>query len=350
LCAIASFLALTYGKYKTAAVLCGCAMASHYIVGMVPFVAFLIYSKEFRWICYIPVIVFLTIFLSYHTFLDRFVWELSDTSTTQLLGLRDDIMRMFEQGSYDRLGKTFWEGMSIVVISFGLAVISIMSFMKKAKRSYIFWIIIALPFGLILFGGYDRFVYVISFAPFFAVMAGMGVDHLSIKHLEKVILIGSIVMMLSMPLFFDIGNTLDENKTTARQMIDNLDNLEDGSIVIGMRLFEYSNGVKYGDSLGGNVAPLVEYYNRENNRNIIPAKISILYNLDYWKQREELERRGMVLPEAPTIRRLAGQSVEKWIQNIGQQISICNPDRDVYYYEIVDKETERCELIKVNLN
>jgi len=345
---IASFLALVYGRFKTAAVLCGCAMACHYITGMLPFIAFLIYSKEFRKMFYLPIIVFLSIFLSYHTFLDRFVWELEATSSGQLFDIFDKILKAFERGEIGDFPQTIWEGVSIVVISFGLAIIPILKFMSNAKKSYIFWIMLSLPIGFILFGGYSRYINIVPFAPFLAVMAGIGISQLTIKHLEKGILVGSMAMMASMPLFFDIGRTLDENDTTARQMIDSLDEVDEGSIIMGLRLFEWDDGHDYSDSLGGNVAVLAEYYVRETGREMIPLRLSFILSSRYEQQRDELLRRGMFLPELEDIRRKVGWDVDYWMDHISKQISLYNPDRDVYYYEVVDKETERCELVKVN--
>jgi|GEM_PF-7007251 len=348
---IASFLALTYGKYKTAAVLCGCAMACHYITGMLPFVAFFIYSKEFRKIFYLPVFVFAIIFLSYHTFLDRFVWEIKTTSSGQLFDIFDKILMAFERGEIHDLPQTVWEGASILVISFGVAIIPVLKFMSNAKRSYVYWIVLSLPIGFILFGGYSRYINIVPFAPFIAVMAGIGVSQLTIKHLEKGILVCSLVMMASMPLFFDIGRTLDEKVTTARQMIDALDEVDEGSIIMGLKLFEWDDGHEYSDSLGGNVAVLVEYYSRETDREMIPVRLSFLLDSEkYEDQRAELRYRGMILPEYEDVLRRAGWEADYWMHNLAKQVAAYNPDRDVYYYEIVDKETERCELVKVNSN
>jgi len=318
-------------------------------MGVFPFAVFLIYSKEFRKIFYLSLLVFGIIFFSYYYCLDRFVWELETTSSNQLFDIFNKVLKLFEKGSYDILGQTFWEGMSTIVISFGLAMAPIIMFMKNARRSYVFWIILSLPIGLILFGGYNRYIYIVPFAPFIAVMAGIGINHLTMKYLDKGVLVGSMLMMISMPLFFDIGNTVDERETTARQMIDDLNGIENGSVILGMRLFEGEDGKMYSDSLGGNVSVLVEYYNRDNDKAMIPVRISFLSNLKYVEQREELTRRGMVLPDRKDIVRKLGWTIEDWIKNIGQQIFLSNPDRDVYYYEVVDKETERCELVKVNL-
>lgn len=347
---ITSFLALVYGKTKTSAVLCGLAMACHYITGVIPFIAFLIYSKDFRRIFYLPIVVFLTVFLSYHVFLDRFVWEVANSSSNQLFGIFDTILKAFERGNINDFPQTIWEAISIFVISFGLSIIPILYFMKEAKKSYVFWILLALPIGFILFGGYSRYINIVPFAPFIAVMAGLGVSRISIKHLEKIVLVTSFIMMISLPLFFDIGRTLDENDTTARKMIDELYEVEDGSIIMGIRLFDGDDGKKYSDSLGGNVAVIVEYYNKENNMNLIPIRVNFVLSSEYKSQRSELQKRGVILPERDDVKRLPGSEEGDWLIHISEQVSLYNPSKNVYYYEIIDKETEKCVLVKANSN
>jgi len=149
---------------------------------------------------------------------------------------------------------------------------------------------------------------------------------------------------LSMPFVMNI-NKIDDNPTTARSMIEEIDKMKDGSVLLCVRVFKQGDGINC-DTIGDNVAPLVEYYNKEKGGQIWPVKLSFIYSDTHAKEREMLEDNGISFPNlADTdLRELTKSELLLFVMN---EFAIANSDRDVYYYEYLDFEKEEMHLRRV---
>jgi len=356
-CLLAMFIAfmcffLIYDKPKWAVLFCGLALSTHYITGFVPYVAFIVADKGFRRYWYAPIVVFLTINISYAFLIPKFYWEPTTSMGSQYLLVFYQVIVALGAGSdWTQVFSGVWQTIRVVIISFGIALIPVLLSVRDLKKYSAYVFMVSFPLAFMLVGNWSfRFVQLVPFVPVVAIMAGLGIDRIRSRHLRFAVLPASLAMMVSMPIFFDVGNTVDESPTTARQMYTALEEVDDGSIVIGLKLYESRIGI-ISDTTGGHVATIVEYYNRETGSEIVPFMMNYSLNRESeWVEdgvlREKLELEGVIVPEFAWI-------PEKHIYGEGYMyeymiggIAEANPDRDVYYYMIVDLETERCELVK----
>ena len=366
-----SFLFVTYKKYTLSNVAMGLAMCAHYVTCFLPFVAFLIWDKEFRKKWYWAVFVWMIITVPYYLLVSKFYWN-GDVSFINSIYSTISTMTYQMSRGFSGLGHIF-----VIVMTFGLSLIPILLFSRDIKKSGLFLIMLLFPSLYFFVGRADyMFVQFVPFVPYYAIMAGLGISYIKTKHLDKLILSGSLLMMLSLPLVFDMnivnGNisrtsnevykasdlmtsSLDVKSvnyfvTTARETINELDEAEDGSIIICVRLFN-NQGYLSSDSLGGHVSTIVEYYNRLNNKHFIPFNPDLMSKDISLSSIKKMTDHGIKIPVAASFERYDGESIwmseNRRMMNILSSISESNPDKHVYYYRIIDNEKESSELIQI---
>ncbi len=341
---VAGYCAIIYGRYKIGAIFIGLAMACHYMTGAFIFVALLVAYKPCRKYWYYSIIVFLMIAIVYYFMIPTFKWQPS--SGFVFVAIFQSIMNAVSR-SGSVLSYTIWETISTFVVGFGLSLIPIWLYLRNVNKSYWLIFLIFMPLTYIITQGSIAFVTLVPFVPFLAIAAGVGIEKLNSRYIKGAILIFSLCMLLSMPFTINIS-ALDNDETTARKMINELDKLNDGDIVLGARMYENKSGYKTSDTLGGNVIPLVEYYNKETGREIIPIFISYIYFPTDRMNETELEEKGVNFPSHLSVKWLGQEDhKELWTQKVMIVMQLVNLDRDVYWYEYTDFDKEELVLVKV---
>lgn len=341
-----SFFLMVYQKYSWSNVVMGLAMCTHYVSCFVPFIAFVIWNKEFRRRWYWTVIVWIAVSVLYYSFVDIFYWN---PSSPLYLSFYSTAIFMIYQTSR---GFDSMHGL-VIVSMFGLSLIPILLFAKDIKKSgpFLFLLLVPVVYFLTNMNDYTFGQFVPSI-PYYAVMAGLGASQIKTKYLDKVILISSLLMMMSLPLVFNM-NKIDASPTTARSAINELDKAEDGSIIVCVRLFSREDGVA-SDTIGGTVAATVEYYNRTENKHLIPFHIWLLdekESIAKSAMKEKMIKYGVNAPEGFSTVMENGESVwaseKRRFDKLLLSIADSNPNKSVYYYRIVDEKKEKSELTKV---
>lgn len=343
-----AYLMLIYKKYTLASVFCGLGIAAHYMTGIVPFLAFFLVSGGFRKRSYIALLIAIVFLVLYYSFVPIFSWELLGSTGSQYNDLYEQIIATIKGGNVDQPYIGIWMVAQMLVVGFGLSLIPMFLFAKDLRKSNLLLFLCFFPLIYVIVGGVlHRFTQLPPFAPFFAIMAGLGVSKIKMWHLEKIILLSSLVMLISCLFLFNV-RILDESPTTARQEIELFDEAEDGSLICCVRLFDIGRGMM-SDTLGGHVAPTVEYYNRTHDKHLIPVYIQTLYDKGYTEYIKKLYERGVVLPDSvPGLKSAAPEDMEWWYLEIMKIFVDLNPDFDVYYLHIVNIENQKCELVKVS--
>jgi len=338
-----SYALLVYNKPKLAAVTCGIAMGVHLTTSLIFFFAMVVSIKEFRRYVYIPIIVVVIISLLYGL-LPRFYWD---------IGTRNNIFETMRVlwgalgtgGDSSSVYYGIFPAVKLLCVGFGLSLIPIIFATRKIEASAHLLFLLLIPVIYMIVGNWIyRSVQLVPFIPFAGVLAGIGVGYIRTSYLSRVVFASMIAMMISMPFFFDIGRTLDENPTTIRQLYNSLDDVKDGSLIISLRLFETDKGW-VSDGAGNHVATVVEHHNSESGVNLVPVPLNFVWD-ENSANREKLIERGVNVPEFDE--RAWVVSEEEAYLYVMRTIADANPDRDVYYYRTVDKETGRCELVSLN--
>jgi len=332
-------------RYSWSGFFGGLAMASHYVGGFIPVIAFFCYSKELRKIWYIPVVTFLTIFLGFYIFVPKFYWDAVNLDVaTRFLSPLLEVFRNIMVSWFIEPWK-----LGLLVVSFGLTLIPMALFVInsfKKSTPYLFMLL----FVLIIYITGEEFRGYISFAPFvpfYAVMAGLGVAYINTKYLSGMILISSLLMMISMPFVLNV-NYIDKSPTTLRDCINQLKIVEDDSIILSVKIADYKDGV-ISDITSGHIFPMVEYYNRTNNKDLVPMSIVTTDEIIISKLRDHNVSMGIF--DWSSKEREEEESVWRWDQrryDSGiQAICDANPDRHVYYYKLINLMNGESQLTKV---
>jgi hypothetical protein len=144
------------------------------------------------------------------------------------------------------------------------------------------------------------------------VAAGLGMD--KIKFPSILIVIVSAILLIILPLNFDVGNTIDKNMS-ARNMYEQIKQIPDGSVV-----FNYCENTKGEFSVGGREQRGIIYYNKLENKHLIPI------NLDFFIRREAV---------------IAGKTISSWNDQILKDQGLNIPDTVITDEEEKDLTTEQ---------
>ena len=341
-----SFMLYFYSKRKYAwsGFFAGLAMVSHYVGGFIPVMAFFCYSKELRKIWYIPIVTFLIIFLGFYIFAPKFYWDAENIDViTRFLSPLLEVFRNITVSWF-----TDPRALGLLVVSFGLTLIPMALFVIKSfNKSSPYLFILLLPVISYITGDEFRFFTFTPYVPFYAVMAGLGVVYVQTKYLSRIILIFSFLMMLSMPFVLN-ANSIEENPTTLRDCINQLNIAEDESIILSVKIADYKDGI-ISDVTSGHIFPMIEYYNRTNGKDLVPMSIvttdEIIIN--------KLKSHGVNISafDWSSVERANDESVWHWDERRYERgiRSVCdaNPNKHIYYYKLLNLVDGKSQLVKV---
>lgn len=365
---ILGYYLVTKRKFTWSAVSLGLAVGCHWMAIPIAAGAMVLYQKELWKKVYICIGVPVALYCAYLYTAGPYV----PGAQADFMSMKDSLfMRMawsYIQGDISWTGHLLQRGTAILLFTFGLGLIPLAYYIKRTPIKEAFPIVF--PFGVIailcLAGTHD--VGYMGFAPIVPLVGvgvGLGVQHMKAKHLEKIVLVGVLLPVLLLPVVF--GN-FDTNPTTARAMVNELDTIPEGSLVICERAAFTGEKVQGKTSVftpdgfcANSVGSAVLYYNRENpDRNIIQV-----YPYYIWASPEYmaamtgddlLKGKGVNLPghfyQFPDGRKV----LYFWFGNLDYDMYLAeirlkavNPDRNVYIYRILDTGTFRSVLQEIIL-
>jgi hypothetical protein len=342
-----SYYLMVIGRYRLSAAVTGLILASHYMTGGIFFIVFLVWNKKYRKYFYLPIIIGALFWICYLFLFKNFYWDPNGGNAGFFSNLFRQIINAFGLGDFGSFGSGIWMAIQMAVISFGIAIIPILVYSKKIKESAPYVFMVFIPIIWIAIGAYrSRFVDLVPFVPFAAIMAGMGTVELNIKHFEKLVLICSIAMLISMPFVF---LRVDERPTTARQIINELDTVPDDSLIMCVKLFPWEDGA-FSDTCGGHIAAVVDYYNRKHGTSFIPVDVTVICDTTFTEARNRLIKCGVILPDTSDISfkdQSSASDTERWYMEQMEALAEANPERNVYYYKCTDIGKEKYEITLV---
>ena len=325
---IFAYALLVYEKTRMAAVVFGFASIVHWITAFIAIFALFIHRSDLRskWYYMLPIPVVIMIF--WYGFMPSYNPDMNQS----VLFL---VQVGWCAGPLSEVPGNMIRTIPVVLSTVTIAWIPTLAFFCKDFRKAVpFIFIILIPISYMIVTVADSGYMQMSVAiPFLAVASGMGMEHIRKYKIERAIVFGLIVVLITVPLVWKIDN----NPTTARDMILQLDDVPDGSYIMALRVYDGDT-----DTYGGSVAYLVEYYNRHSGRDLFAVNLGYLWQGETFdKGKQEIMDRGIVIPN---IDDMTGGTMEEQLENTKNALSLCNPGKTFYYYEIVDLEEMVCEL------
>lgn len=259
-----SFFFITYSRYRLAAVFTGFCFAVHPFA-IFPALAFLISYKELRkqWKFYLPCIIIPYIYIVILAITKE---SLSTHSSSgpglfmYVLGSLRENANYWGSLSISHIPDKLWIASVAFVGMFGAALIP----MVKAINRNNAVIIGAASVPILYYIGNAvelTILHLVIAIPFLGILAGLGVEKLRFH--PSLVLIFSVGLLVIMPLFYDIGNVLDE-ELSARSFYSQLDSVPDNSIIV---MIDDYKGEKFSS---GRENTLILLYN-EKGGNLIPV-------------------------------------------------------------------------------
>lgn len=216
---------------------------------------------------------------------------------------------------------------TLFAVSFGLGVIPAWYYLKSARRSWPFLILIFAPVLFFLTESSEESLVQLTLScPFVAVAAGLGVEKLQVRHLEKAVVGLSAALLLVAPAFWDIGRSIDETPTTARQFLDQLEELPDGAVITGERSLGDPGRSDWHGVLNGLGAQIV-YVETGKHIEFLPTA---LYNVESTGEAQRLSGLGYVIP----VSTYQGEPYFEWLAVIARDFVDANPDVPIYWTDV----------------
>lgn len=226
------------------------------------------------------------------------------------------------------------EGAALVCVGTGLALIPAFYYFRDWRNAWPIIVLLVILFTYYMEGySGESLVQLLPAFAFISVAAGLGMEKLRTKHLEKAVLVVSLILLLVMPAFWDIGRVLDETPTTARQYLTQVEQLPIGAVVTGERALGNPIRSDWHGALNHAGVWVV-------GRDDVIIMDSSLYNLGDSKERERLSKLGFNTP-MPTY---VGQSYFAWMATLTQAFVDANPGALIYWVNVTEAEVFGCEL------
>lgn len=322
-----AYLAAMYNKSKTALILMGLGFLTHWITVIPSIAALVLWRRDLLKRSYILAPFILAPFILTHFF--------SNYSTLSYWG---SLLNLLFTVPLDEIPQRILDTVRIVIVVGALAWLPAWLYLREWRRSYPFLIIIGVPIlYLLTCFAIDGYVQMYIGTAFLAVAAGLGVDKLKTRHLEKVILGFSCVMLLIIPAFWDIGRTIDESPTTARQWIEQIKETPNGSIILCVR---YLDG--QADTVGAMARSAVEIASAESGREyhyLFPSYYII--EDDRFGERERLRDLGFQTPNY----KYNGESYNDF-EKMNLEAFVKANNNKCYYTIVTKPEVFGCELVE----
>lgn len=220
----------------------------------------------------------------------------------------------------------------LICVGFGLALIPAFMFLADLKKNWMFWLFSIL--SIIWFLTTDTeasYVHFLLIFPWIAIAAGLGLDKIKLK---PILIFGlSFVLLLMMPWFYDIGNTMDPN-LSAQTFYDDLKNVPDGSIITNV--IYIGNGDIGIDERSGVTTAVV---NTKEGKHLIALNELAYLSLDQEGENYRKSLRDQYNIITPVVAVLLFKTTTDYFPtgvsaplfSITQMIAEANPNRKVYY-------------------
>lgn len=328
---ILGYTLLLYHKASLAALSLGLGFGVHYLTSVPAIVALFFWSRELRRRWYV-----LAGAMGIPYALQAiFLFPLGDWDT-----FYNQVGRGYTGASPDifvsDLAPRLANAVKVLIVSFSLALIPAVLWLKERKNlQFAFIVVVPLTYFIVSIS-ICSYVQLAAAAPFVAVAAGLGVKRPRIRYFAPLCLASSLILMLLMPLKYDIGRTLDETPTTMRQLMNQFDRLPDSSIIVGYREYEGIN-----DTCGIQVIALVQYYNWESGRHL--RYVNLDFRDPRWEvKRQEMRDQGIEIPYPIEDYISDGYF---WLEVI-KAVAKVNAPTPVYYVRVTGKEISKCEIVQ----
>jgi len=350
-----SYTFMVYGKYKLSAVFAGLTLAMH-IMAAPAAVAMFVVNKDLRkyWKWTIGAAALMYIYVIVTAFTKESLSTIDGSSfgvMQYMLGTLVDNTQWWLNLPAWEIPEKIWISFSMFAVAFGLALIPMFLYLKDYKKSKLILAMVVIPvvyyFGCVL--GLTNVHFVLA-VPFLAIAAGLGMS--KVKLPPYLIFAPSMVLLLIMPLNYDIGRTLDK-ELSAEETYASFETIEDKSIVVNLCMMDMSEEIVLG-SISGREQTLLILYNDENDTELVPLNIS-RYSEDVdipgigniggeyreWTSNEY----GIVTPffENPYEKK---KNKKYYYWSLLEEISNANPDRNVYYFVVSDADPFRREITR----
>ena len=274
----ATYTAIIYGRYRVAAVFAGLTASMH-IMALPAVIAFFIWSKEFRsrWRIFIPAaivpyiyVVFMGATRESFSMMGSGFWGFLQ----YVVGTVSDNMQWWLSLPMWRIPEKIGLTIIVFVVAFGLALIPMLKQLWDWRRSGILLAAIVIP-SVYFFGCVVGLavVHLMLAIPFMAIAAGLGIN--KIRMHPAPIFACSVILLVVMPLNYDIGRTLDKN-LAAETVYESFSEILEGAIVVNLCRWESEDGI--GDTILGGISgreqTLLYIYSKESGIDIVPLNIS----------------------------------------------------------------------------
>lgn len=280
---VAAFYFVLKKRWYWASIMLGMGLVTHHLI-FLTWVVLLIGNKEMR--RWKPLLITFG-FLLFYIYMPLSVMFTDQPNMWGNTGFADFFqnnvgvftMLVGQIAIYD-FPKRILDTFGILGISLGLALIPIVWYLikKRTWKHQLLWL-----FGLpILY-------YMCDLAPqtakYFeasiawgAIMAVLGLAMLKINWRHVIIAVSVVPLLAYHAVYFDLGRTMDKDLAATKFYEEQLPRLNDGDIFVTMAAWEWIE---------------VFYYNKENDRNIIPVCVGILASNEY---QDMMRDRGVVIP------------------------------------------------------
>lgn len=225
----------------------------------------------------------------------------------------------------------------ILCVGFGLTLIPASLYLADIKQSWRYWLFLIIPLFYWFTNNTEvTYVHFLLIFPWIAISAGLGLDKIKIK--PALIFAVSLILLLIMPFFYDIGNNMDED-LSAQKFYDDLKTVPDGSIITDIIFIEGSQ------ITGADERTMVAVWiaNKENDHQLVDLNIAKYLNYGELGEayRSDLRDKGLNTPVF-AILTINGRPnmplIEAPLYGFLMEIKKANPDRRIYYTLIPERK------------
>lgn len=353
--AVATYTMIVYERWRLSAIFAALTITMHPLLWPA-ILAFMVWKRKLleQYKIYIPIVVCLYLF---SWIMGHFMGSLSMFTTNfwgfvqYILGTVGSNVKWWFSLPLWKIHEKLYSIIVVFVVAFGLALIPMIRYMTDWRKSGILLAVVAVP--LVYFVGctIDLTVLHLSLAaPFLAIAAGLGISKLKTRHFEKVVVICSLALLVTLPLGYDIGRTLDKSLSASKSYAA-FDSLPDNAIVVNLTRWENSGDEVYG-SISGRERSILHTYIRETEKDIVNVNIDG-YTSDIHatgigiigelKRKELRDSYGMNTPYVELDGDIDSR-IKFWLHI--ELIAEENPDRLIYYSLIPENDSLCRDLVK----
>ena len=335
-----TYTSLVYERYRLAAIFGGLSFGVH-AFSAAAVVAMFVWSKDLRkrvWLFLPFAILPYSIVIIGGTQVGSLSMVSGDTYgfiQFALGALADNMKWWFSLPVWQVPGKIGMFAM-LMITSFGVAIIPAVRHAMDVKKSRLLLACMFVPIIYFLGEVVDQtIVHLYLAVPFIAIAAGIGMSKTKLSPVYVSAI--SLALLLTFPFFYDIGNNLDETMS-AQKTYDQLDEIPDGSIIAGLGRWERNNQTLL-LGVSGREQTLIETYNKESERKLVPFNVSLYGSgmevkgfgtIGRWYAGELTNKYGMATPVVPDIEGLGEERIRQYWEIIDIIVRE-NPDRPLFY-------------------